>query len=364
MHDSVSFITCLVFLLLRPGPERDDNDRTVERSKFKCTLCGEGFSTMSQVILHKRSHTGGGAFSKPSVNNNNTPVGARKKGPYLLNLKTKTENREHLKILESSSKTSQDSTSTTTDPTNKIKKATGKLHQCSQCNQKFVGLSQLTRHEAIHHSEKHSKKYQEGMELHFKCDICWWTFNTHDERKSHRSHHKTEEKLKCSFCRKYLCTPGRLKRHIRLKHNMKHNTPQPNSFKCRVCPETFPTQVEVDNHERRSEHVPEQICRFCGKYYSSVGGRREHEKVHRTKPTTKWEDSKAEKCSICDSWYPSRQSLYRHNYSCHKEHTITLGRISQESGSKEHGNQQGSIKSSINSSIVSNKLIIPDIYPK
>lgn len=229
--------------------------------------------------LNKRNYRGGERFIKSSINNAPTDKAKEGTDPVNINPGVKTEICGHATNLNPSG------TPTSPDNLESKRNAAERFHKCSQCNLMFVGLSQLIRHETIYHMEMTkdpSQEYHEGRQLRFKCDICMWTYKTHDERKNHRSGHKTVQKIGCNFCAKHLTATGRLRRHLRMVHNMKHATPK--SFKFRVCQETFSTQVEADNHERRSEHVPKQICRVCGKHFSAAG-RRDNEKVHSSKPT-------------------------------------------------------------------------------
>lgn len=320
---------------------------------------------MSQVIRHIRSHTGVPTFKASIIN---MPVGkAQSEEAYHRNLNpfmdVKKDGLGHANNLSPPQTQTSLNKLTSTTPekrTKNLKNAAGRLHKCSECNQQFVGFSQLARHKKSH-SIQPRQEFDKGMEPQPTCDVCWCT--SWDKPKGQ----KTEEKLQCIFCNKYLTAPGHLRRHLRIFHNMKHNTPRPTSFKCQVCPETFPTQVELDNHERRKQHMARQICRFCGKLYTSITSCRKHEDKQHPQNNAGAEGlahSKVAKCSFCGSWFSSKGSLTFHNRTCPRERTTDSSRLVQEIDSEKRGNQRECINPSFIRPLVtsnSKKLIIPDI---
>ncbi|XP_069551673.1 zinc finger protein 574 [Brachyistius frenatus] len=77
-------------------------------------------------------------------------------------------------------------------------------------------------------------------------------------------------------------------------------------FSCRSCPKTFPSQLQLLHHRRKS-HVPERsfVCGICGKSFKKQIHVRNHIRTHT--------GERPFQCSDCGKTFSSLANLMRHN---------------------------------------------------
>jgi KRAB domain-containing zinc finger protein len=162
--------------------------------------------------------------------------------------------------------------------------------QCEICREKFKHLHLL---------KLHAKSHDKPRENYQKCRICKLSFRN---VKLHMAMHKTiSEKFKCPKCPKYFSTKQllgfHLDRHakpfqcdicgdslgskaILERHFFMHAA---KTYKCRLCPKKFSSEVYLTNHLERHSNERPYKCDKCPKAYKTNDVLRQHLKTHQEK---------------------------------------------------------------------------------
>lgn len=296
----------------------------VGETAYRCSTCWTSFESREDRDNHEADHGSGSILKCTICGKRFYNAGAIRKHVNMIhNIRAKEPpESDTIPDLETTDIKTEDvnTKNTTRDPFTFQKKDEGKesdsrkLHKCSHCDRTFLGLSQVTRHEKNYHSQQEQKPQQKykDVETTLKCEICRLKFNCRNKLSEHEAAHVGVDKVTCIVCktRPRFTTPGYLKRHVNGIHNVERPMP---SFNCETCKVQFPTKAELDNHQRRNQHVPELFCKDCGKYSQDSNSARQHELTHQ-KVVQK------ERCCKCDRWFSSRQALRRHNRVGHHSH--------------------------------------------
>ncbi|XP_051794263.1 zinc finger protein 354B-like isoform X2 [Acanthochromis polyacanthus] len=186
-----------------PLSERQcDNDKA--RKSATCEVGGKAFSHKSDLIKHRRTHTG--------------------EKPYACGICGKSFSRR-------------------TNLTTHIRCHTGeKPFSCDTCGKSFSHRFHLTRHIRRHTGEKP-----------FLCGTCGKSFRQHSSLTIHMRHHTGEKPFSCDTCGKSFRRRDSLTIHMR-----RHTGEKP--FLCGTCGKSFRQHSNLTVHMRRHT-VEEEQCR-------------------------------------------------------------------------------------------------------
>ena len=134
-------------------------------------------------------------------------------------------------------------------------------YKCESCNKLFVGDVHLNVHKSAVH---------EGIIL--KCDLCDYTYTSHDSYKKHKSRHNkidTEPKYKCDKCGKYFRQKGNFDLHVKVHH-------EKSTFDCDEdgCKAFYLSPQGLSGHKIRVHHANV-------KYKSSIVNRKRYKPMQK-----------------------------------------------------------------------------------
>ncbi|CAG9810684.1 unnamed protein product [Chironomus riparius] len=137
-----------------------------------------------------------------------------------------------------------------------------KKFQCKFCPMKFILKTKLTRHEAVHSTERphvceicgSSFKHNEGLSLHMKrhngtlerkheCSQCSHKFTTKHRLDQHMMTHTGLKPHECKFCDRAYASKGDLVKHMQKLHVGDA------IYQCDKCPKAFRVIVELREHQ-------------------------------------------------------------------------------------------------------------------
>ncbi|XP_067321700.1 zinc finger protein 585A-like [Anolis sagrei] len=219
-----------------------------ETEDFISQECGKSFIQSSQLVEHKRHHTG----EKPHQCQECGKCFAY--SSYLVRHK-----RLH----------------------------TGeKPYQCQECGKCFADSSALLSHKRLHTGEKP-----------YQCQECEKCFAHSSALVSHKRLHTGEKPYQCHECGKCFAYSSHLVRHKRL-----HTGEKP--YQCQECGKYFAYSSHFLRHKRLHTGEKPYQCQECGKYFADSSALVRHKRLHT--------GEKPYQCQECGKWFAESSNVVKH----------------------------------------------------
>ncbi|XP_043219326.1 zinc finger protein 497-like isoform X2 [Amphibalanus amphitrite] len=247
--------------------------------RFECPTCHKKFGQLSQMRMHEKSHT---TRSQPR-----TCAECGKECNSRAALAYHTEAAHG---------------------------TPGRLFMCNLCGKGFRNQHLLSRHGAVHITERNFKcpecpssfKTKGHLTNHMvrhtgekkhACPLCPQRFGHKTALTFHIRWHKGEKPHECSVCKKRFSQRGNLVEHERI-----HTGEKP--FPCTVCSRAFATNCQLSAHMRSHGAGRPLLCRPCGKTFTSRDRWRAHCRLHGTQRPLA--------CPTCGKQMDNKWTLMRH----------------------------------------------------
>jgi len=173
-----------------------------------------------------------------------------------------------------------------------------KIYDCSICEEKYVSVRGLAKHESTKHGMQISK-------IDKKCPVCLEAFESRTKMMKHYTSSHPESKIyNCSLCDEHYLNVKGLQKHIFRTHERKIT-----GLGCSFCGKDFESKQELKNHIDTEHETREYECTKCDAKFRSQEGLQSHiEYVH---------EGKRYQCTTCGEVLESITKLESHTAQVH-----------------------------------------------
>ncbi|XP_077321930.1 uncharacterized protein LOC143955693 isoform X1 [Lithobates pipiens] len=208
------------------NPQESSLGHTGE-SLFSCTVCGNSFTELGELFMHKRIHRG--KSSKRSFSCSECG---------------KVFNQERFLLRHNLTHTGE------------------RPFSCSECGRSFSLKENLLRHQRVHTGERP-----------YVCSECGRCFGEKKNLLRHQRIHTGERPFSCSECGYSFTAKGDL-----VNHQRSHTGERP--YFCSVCGKSFILSTTLARHQRTHTGVRPYSCSVCGKTFSEKHALLKHDTSH------------------------------------------------------------------------------------
>ncbi|XP_069828840.1 zinc finger protein 850-like [Dendropsophus ebraccatus] len=288
-----------------PDPSQVVTTRTdqTDRKRFHCGECGKVFTKNSDLVTHRRSHTGetyscslcGKCFTDESelvsherLHIAENPYSCSECGERFAQKAVLVKHQEsHTgKRLYPCSECGKSFTSKLSLLTHVRRHKREKLYSCSECGKCFKGKSEFVSHEAGHTRENS-----------YPCPECGKCFTSKLLLLAHGRNHTREKQYSCAECGKFFISKSHLIIHERI-----HTGERP--YACPECGKCFSNKSYLVVHTRSHTGEKPYSCSECGKCFTNKSGLAVHERIHT--------GEKPYVCSECGKCFKCKDQLLIH----------------------------------------------------
>lgn len=265
---------CQKSFVTRQKHDEHKNVHTGE-SPIKCNLCDEKFRRYSNLVQHRNRHH---LHMKKKIKDYICQCGEI--------FHSKKKLAWHKEIHESKPKA------------------------CTQCSEKFLHMSSLTRHMRRAHNEKYLPE-ETRLNENVECPVCKGTY-LKSSLEAHIRNHSGQRPYTCLICNKDFTTKWNLKLH---KWTHASRTSKP--YKCDQCKGAFIRESDYIAHMNSHKSVRPYTCNYCGAQFIRKYNCIRHVKEH--------VNDKTFNCQICGKSFHRSYYLKDHMrvhsglrpYTCH-----------------------------------------------
>ncbi|XP_029732134.2 zinc finger protein 691 [Aedes albopictus] len=155
-----------------------------------------------------------------------------------------------------------------------------KKFDCVPCGVSFTER----KHYDVHLQTKwHIKKMQDlGVKdetipkKEFQCDICPASFSTKAQLENHYCRSHKPRQFTCPYCQKKYVSNHDMRRHIANAHTSGDERP----FECDICQKTFKVKSHIYEHKTRVHGPKLHRCDVCGSSFSTSSNLARHMATH------------------------------------------------------------------------------------